>query len=115
MENLQEKVIVITGASSGMGAATAKKLAGTGAKVVLVARRKDRLDQLVRELGSDYVAIQADVSKRAEIDLVVSKAIKQFGRIDVLWNNAAIMPLSLFEEGKVEEWERMIDINNQQN
>lgn len=90
MENLQEKVIVITGASSGMGAATAKKLAGTGAKVVLVARRKDRLDQLVRELGSDYVAIQADVSKRAEIDLVVSKAIKQFGRIDVLWNNAAI-------------------------
>ncbi|KAA2239798.1 SDR family oxidoreductase [Chitinophaga agrisoli] len=111
MNNLKDKVIVITGASSGMGAATARKLQGTGAKVILAARRKDRLDELVAELGNNFLAVQADVSKRDEVDQLVARTIANFGTIDVFWNNAAIMPLSFFEEGKVDEWERMIDIN----
>ncbi|HEX9512573.1 MAG TPA: SDR family oxidoreductase [Puia sp.] len=111
MENIKDKVVVITGASSGMGAATARKLAKLGAKVVLGARRKEQLKALVAELGENAIYVKTDVSKKADVDNLILQAITAFGKIDVLWNNAGIMPVSFFDEGKLEEWERMIDIN----
>ncbi|HEX9511881.1 MAG TPA: SDR family oxidoreductase [Puia sp.] len=111
MENIKDKVVVITGASSGMGAATARKLIGLGAKVVLAARREDQLKTLVNQLGKNSMYVKTDVSKRADLDNLVKQAIGQFGHIDVLWNNAGIMPISFFDEGLVEQWDRMIDIN----
>lgn len=111
MNSIKDQVIVITGASSGMGAATARRLVSTGAKVVLAARREDQLNKLAQELGANYKAIQVDVSRKEDMDHLVAETMKSFGKIDVFWNNAAIMPLSFFEEGKVEEWDRMIDIN----
>ena len=111
MENIKDKVIVITGASSGIGAATARKLIELGAKVVLAARREDQLKALLNQLGDNAMYVITDVSKRADLDNLVQKAIAKFGHIDVLWNNAGIMPVSFFDEGLVEEWDRMIDIN----
>src|SRR5258708_4287678 len=111
MENIKDKVVVITGASSGMGAATARKLIGLGAKVVLAARREDQLKAMVNEVGKNLMYVKTDVSKRADLDNLVKQAIGQFGHIDVLWNNAGIMPISFFDEGLVEQWDRMIDIN----
>jgi NADP-dependent 3-hydroxy acid dehydrogenase YdfG len=111
MENIENKVIVISGASSGMGAVTARKLIQLGAKVVLAARREDQLKALVGELGNNSIYVKTDVSKRTDLDNLIRQAIEKFGQVDVLWNNAGIMPLSFFDERKVEEWERMIDIN----
>lgn len=111
MENIKEKVIVITGASSGIGAAAAHKLIELGAKVVLAARREDQLKTLVNQLGDNAMYVITDVSKRADLDNLIQQAIAKFGHIDVLWNNAGIMPISFFDEGLVEEWDRMIDIN----
>jgi NADP-dependent 3-hydroxy acid dehydrogenase YdfG len=111
MENIKDKVIVITGASSGMGAATARKLIGQGAKVVLAARREDQLKAMVAELGDNAMYIITDVSKRADLDNLIKQAISRFEHIDVMWNNAGIMPISFFDEGHVEEWDKMIDIN----
>lgn len=111
MENVRNKVIVITGASSGIGAAAAKKMIGFGAKVVLAARRKDHLKAITAELSENALYVTTDVSKRSDLDNLVGKAISKFGHIDVFWNNAGIMPISFFDEGKVEEWDRMIDIN----
>jgi NADP-dependent 3-hydroxy acid dehydrogenase YdfG len=110
-ENIKNKVVIITGASSGIGAAAARKLAGLGAKVVLAARREDQMKTLVSELGSNAIYVLTDVSKRADVDNLISQAISKFGHIDVLWNNAGIMPISFFDEGHVDEWDRMIDIN----
>jgi NADP-dependent 3-hydroxy acid dehydrogenase YdfG len=111
MENIKDKVIVITGASSGMGAVTAQKLAALGAKVVLAARRLDKLQALVDELGESAMFVQTDVTVRSDLDQLIARTIQKFGRVDVLWNNAGIMPLSFFEEGHVEEWDKMIDVN----
>ena len=111
MESIKDKVVVITGASSGMGAATARKLIRLGAKVVLGARREEQLKALVKELGGNAIYVKTDVSKKADVDNLILQAIAAFGKIDVLWNNAGIMPVSFFDEGKLEEWERMIDIN----
>ncbi len=111
MENVKDKVVVITGASSGMGAATARKLAGLGAKVVLAARREEQLQSLVQELGENAIYVKTDVSRRADVDRLITQAITRFGKVDVMWNNAGVMPISFFDEGKVEDWERMIDIN----
>ncbi|MDB5271974.1 MAG: family NAD(P)-dependent oxidoreductase [Chitinophagaceae bacterium] len=111
MKNIENKVVVITGASSGMGAATARKLVALGAKVVLAARREDQLKTMVAELGHHSMYVITDVSKRTDVENLIQQAIATFGQVDVLWNNAGIMPLSFFEEGKVDEWERMIDIN----
>jgi NADP-dependent 3-hydroxy acid dehydrogenase YdfG len=111
MENIKDKVIIITGASSGIGAATARKLIELGAKVVLAARREDQLKTLVTQLGDNAMYVITDVSKRADLDNLIQQAIARFGHIDVLWNNAGIMPVSFFDEGLVEEWDRMIDIN----
>lgn len=111
MENIKDKVVVITGASSGMGAATARKLALLGAKVVLAARREDQLKAMVAELGENSMYVKTDVTKRADLDNLIHQAIERFGHVDVLWNNAGIMPISFFDEGLVEEWDRMIDVN----
>src|ERR1700759_2342388 len=112
--NIADKVVVITGASSGIGESTARLLAGSGAKVVLGARRTDRIDALVMDItakGGTALGFQADVTKRSEGEALVQGAIHEHGRIDVIVNNAGIMPIALMAALKVEEWERMIDVN----
>jgi NADP-dependent 3-hydroxy acid dehydrogenase YdfG len=111
---LADKVVVITGASSGIGASTAKLLARHGARVVLGARRKDRIDAVVQEIsaaGGQAVGFAADVTKRAEVEALVKGAVDRFGRVDVLVNNAGIMPIAPIQALKVEEWDRQIDVN----
>jgi NADP-dependent 3-hydroxy acid dehydrogenase YdfG len=113
-DNITGKVLVITGASSGMGAATARDLAAQGAKVVLGARRADRLETLVSEItaaGGEAIAVPTDVTKRADVQNLVDKAVETFGRVDVLFNNAGLMPLSPLESLRVDEWDQMIDVN----
>lgn len=111
---VQNKVVVITGASSGIGEATARLLAANGAKVVLGARRTDRLEQLAAEIRNaggvaEFKAV--DVTKREEVQALVGLAQEKFGRIDVIFNNAGTMLLAPFNELKTDEWERMVDIN----
>ncbi|MBO1751655.1 SDR family oxidoreductase [Actinotalea sp. BY-33] len=108
------KVVLITGASSGIGAATAVALAAEGHAVVLGARRADRLDGLVAEIraaGGTAAAVHLDVTNRADLQRAVAHAVTTFGSLDVLVNNAGVMPLSALSEGKVEEWDWMIDVN----
>ncbi|RKH34713.1 SDR family oxidoreductase [Corallococcus praedator] len=112
--NIQGKVVAITGASSGIGEAAARLLAQQGAKVVLGARRVDRLEALASELkakGGEARVRALDVTKREDVQGFVDFTLKEFGRLDVLINNAGVMPLSLLEMLKVEEWDRMIDVN----
>ena len=112
--NIADKVVVITGASSGIGESTAKLLARHGAKVVLGARRKDRLDTVVKEIsaaGGKAISVAVDVTKRAEVEALIKAAVDGFGRIDVIVNNAGIMPIAPIDALKVEEWDRMIDVN----
>jgi NADP-dependent 3-hydroxy acid dehydrogenase YdfG len=111
-QGIEGKVVVITGASSGLGEAAARHLAGQGAKLVLGARRLDRLQQLARDLAlGDKAAVETDVVKRDQVKRLVDTAVKTHGRIDVIINNAGLMPHSLLERGKVDDWERMIDVN----
>ncbi|CAI2794296.1 SDR family oxidoreductase [Serratia ficaria] len=112
--NIKDKVIVITGASSGMGEAAARHLAKNGAKVVLAARRSDRIDTLAREIneqGGTAIAIATDVTRENDVKKLVDTAVNQLGRIDVLINNAGVMPLSPLDQVKVREWNQMIDVN----
>jgi NADP-dependent 3-hydroxy acid dehydrogenase YdfG len=111
-EGIQDKVVVITGASSGLGEATARRLARDGAKLVLGARRIERLQALAAELslGAD-AAVRTDVTQCAQVANLVDHAVRRHGRIDVLLNNAGLMPHSPLERGKVQDWERMIDVN----
>jgi NADP-dependent 3-hydroxy acid dehydrogenase YdfG len=111
MEKIKDKVVIITGASSGIGAATARKLNALGAKLVLAARREEQLEGLTAALGNNAIAVRTDVSKKEDLDRLVAKAIDAFGKVDVLWNNAGIMPISFFDERAVEDWDSMIDIN----
>ncbi|MEM5310168.1 SDR family oxidoreductase [Paraburkholderia sp. JHI869] len=109
---IQNKVVVITGASSGLGAETARHLAKAGAHVVLGARRIERLESLARELHLDPQAIQrTDVTDRSQVKSLVDRAVTLHGRVDVLLNNAGLMPSSMLDKLKVEEWDRMIDVN----
>jgi NADP-dependent 3-hydroxy acid dehydrogenase YdfG len=113
-ENIQNKVIVITGASSGMGEAAARYMASLGASVVLGARRADRIEKLADEIkasGGKALAVTTDVTKREAVQALVDAAVETYGRIDVLINNAGIMPLSPLERLRVEEWDQMIDVN----
>ena len=111
-ERIKDKVVIITGASSGMGSATARHLAGKGAKLILAARRADRLAALAAELGLDpRAAVETDVAKHADVVRMVDRAIELHGQVDVLVNNAGIMPHSMIEQNKVDDWDRMIDVN----
>lgn len=112
--NIKEKVVVITGASSGLGEAAARLLSAEGAIVVLGARRVERLNSLADELtakGGQAIAIATDVTKRSDVKKLVDTAVQRFGRIDVMINNAGLMPHSPLERLKVDEWDRMIDVN----
>jgi NADP-dependent 3-hydroxy acid dehydrogenase YdfG len=109
---IKDKVVVITGASSGLGEATARHLAQRGAKLVLGARRLDRLQALARELSlGDEAIVRMDVTNRAEVDSLVKRAIEVHGRVDVMLNNAGLMPQAPLEKLDVADWDRMIDVN----
>lgn len=112
---IQNKVVVITGASSGIGKETATLLAAKGAKLVLAARRESMLAPLAAALTAKYnteiIYQKTDVTQLAEVKALIDSAITKFGRIDVLFNNAGLMPVSMLRDGKVDEWEAMIDIN----
>ncbi len=111
---LKNKIAIITGASSGIGEATAKALSFEGAKVVLAARRIDRLNKLKSEIensGGKALAVQTDIVKRDEVENLARVTLDEFGQIDILINNAGLMPLSYVKNLHVEEWERMIDVN----
>lgn len=113
-EGIESKVVVITGASSGLGEATARHLAARGATVVLGARRADRIDALAAELtaaGYKARAVATDVTDRNQVKNLVDAAVQEFGRIDVMLNNAGLMPLAPLERLKIDEWDRMIDVN----
>ena len=111
---MKGKVIIITGASSGIGKATALKLSKNGAKVVLSARRKDELEALKKsiekETGEALVVI-ADVTKKPDMDRLVAKTLEAYGTVDAIINNAGLMPLSFVEKLKTNEWEKMVDVN----
>lgn len=109
--SIDGSVVVITGASSGIGEATARHLVSLGANVVLGARREDRLRALAAELGEQVRWIKTDVTSRDEVEALAAMATGEFGRIDALVNNAGLMPVSMLSMGKVDEWERMVDVN----
>jgi NADP-dependent 3-hydroxy acid dehydrogenase YdfG len=114
MSTLDSKVVAITGASSGIGAATALELAGRGAAVVLGARRTDRLDSLVaqiRDHGGRAEILAADVTRRADLEQLVALAVERFGRLDVLVANAGVARIAPMADLDVEAWDTMIDIN----
>jgi NADP-dependent 3-hydroxy acid dehydrogenase YdfG len=114
MMGVEGKVVVITGASSGLGEAAARLLADEGATVVLGARREDRIRALADELtrrGDQALAVPTDVTRRDQVLRLVDSAVEAYGRIDVLINNAGLMPLSPLDRLKVDEWDRMIDVN----
>jgi NADP-dependent 3-hydroxy acid dehydrogenase YdfG len=114
MSGIQEKVVVITGASSGIGEATARLLARQGAHVVIGARRLERLEALasaIRSEGGSVVYHHLDVTELEQVQEIIHLAMSQFGRLDVVVNNAGVMPLSPLAALKIEEWNRMIDVN----
>lgn len=114
MKNIEKKVVVITGASSGLGRATALHLAKRGAYLVLSARRNDLLQNLVEQIvaeGGEAIAVQADVTKKEAVQQIVDTAIRVFGRIDVMINNAGVMSVAPLNLARIDEWDRMIDIN----
>jgi NADP-dependent 3-hydroxy acid dehydrogenase YdfG len=109
-----DKVVLITGASSGIGAGIARELAKAGATLMLGARRTDRLEELageLRDMGAKVAMRRLDVTDRADVSAFVQGAVSEFGRVDVIVNNAGVMPLSLMSSLKVDEWDRMIDVN----
>lgn len=111
---LKGKVALVTGASSGIGAATAKKLAAHGVKVGLAARRIDRLQALaaeIKEAGGEAIALQMDVTDQASVAEGVATLHETYGTIDIAFNNAGLMPISDIASLKVEEWHRMVDVN----
>jgi NADP-dependent 3-hydroxy acid dehydrogenase YdfG len=113
-ESLDGTVALVTGASSGIGEATALVLAEAGAAVAVAARRKDRLDDLVRriqEKGGYAVAFETDVTDRTQADAVVADTVAALGRLDTVVNNAGVMLLGRIEDAPVEEWDRMVDLN----
>ncbi|NVJ05298.1 SDR family oxidoreductase [Myxococcus sp. AM001] len=114
MSDIQGKVVVITGGSSGLGEATARHLASRGAKVFLGARRTDRLATVVADIereGGQAAALAVDVTKQAEVAAFIQAAVDRFGRIDVLVNNAGLMSLAPVAKTLVDEWDRMVDTN----
>lgn len=114
MAGIQDKVVVITGASSGIGAATARHLAALGARVVLGARRPDKLAALCEEIasnGGDACYRVTDVKQRDDLSRLVQLAIERYGKLDVLISNAGVAPVSPLDDLRVEDWESMLDVN----
>ena len=111
MKNIENKVVIITGASSGIGAETARVLAKNGAKVVLSARREDRLRELAEEIGENAVYLKSDVSDAEDMKALVRLAKEKFGRVDVLFANAGVMPGGNMSELKVKDWMSMVNVN----
>ena len=111
MKNIENKVVIITGASSGIGAETARVLAENGAKVVLSARREERLKKLAEEIGENAVYLKSDVSNAEDMQALVKLAKEKFGKVDVLFANAGIMPGGNMSELKVKDWMGMVNIN----
>jgi len=112
--SIDGKVVVITGGSSGLGEATARMLPAEGARVVLGARRVDRIQSLAEELvraGGTAVAVQTDVTRPDQVQRLVDTAVQTYGRIDVIINNAGLMPHSPLERRKIDDWNQMIDVN----
>ena len=113
-QGINDKIVVVTGASSGLGEATARLLSAQGATVVLGARRADRLQSLAKDLesrGGKALALTTDVTRREQVKALVDSAVQTYGRIDVMINNAGLMPQAPLERLKVDEWEQMIDVN----
>ncbi|KAA1242698.1 SDR family oxidoreductase [Aquimarina sp. RZ0] len=111
---LDKSVFIITGASSGIGEATALKLAEKGVQVVLTARREDKLKELkykIEKSGGNALAVTGDVTKKEDFDNVVSETLNEYGTINGIINNAGLMPLSYVKNLKIEEWEKMVDVN----
>lgn len=114
MSNIQDKVVIITGASSGIGEATAKELASKGAKLILAARREDRLKRLQQDIqntGGQAIYKITDVTSNEQMEELAEVALKEFGKIDVLVNNAGVMPHSFLYKKKIDDWNKMIDVN----
>lgn len=111
MTAISEKVIIIMGASSGIGEATAKLLASKGAKLVLAARREERIKALADTLGKNVFYQKADVTDRQQVQKVIDLALEKFGRIDVMYNNAGIMPQGNLAKLEYKSWQEMLDIN----
>ena len=113
-KNIENKVVVITGGSSGLGEATARHLASLGAKVILGARRQDKLETIVKDIkdeGGEAEYLVTDVTITSDVKALVQKAVDVFGRVDVMINNAGLMSIAPMSECKTDEWDRMIDIN----
>lgn len=111
---IDKSVIIITGASSGIGKATAHKLAEHGAKVVLMARSEDELNDLkssIEDNGGEALVVAGDVTKMDDFIKVVSKTTAAYGKVSALINNAGLMPLSFVEKLKIDEWDKMVDVN----
>ena len=108
---LDGTVALVTGASSGIGEATAVALAAEGARLVLVARRRERLEALAARIGGDAVVIEADVTDAAQASAAVARAVEAAGRLDVVVNNAGVMLLGTADDAPYEEWERMVAVN----
>src|SRR3954454_15977956 len=111
MSNIQDKIVIIMGASSGIGEATTKKLAQEGDKLVIAARREDRLKALVETLPDAEISYAvADVTNNEDVKAVVNLAVEKYGRVDVLYNNAGIMPTAPLSEKRFDEWRQMLDL-----
>src|SRR5690625_2441703 len=113
MNNLKDKVAVVTGASSGIGAAIAEKLVENGAKVVLAARSEDKLNKITENINETgrTLAVKTDMTQRAEVEALAEKAEKAFGQVDIYVNGAGVMGSSTVTDGDVEDWDMMIDLN----
>jgi len=113
-QGIEGKVVIITGGSSGLGEATARLLAARGAEVAIAARRRERLDGIVADLAkarSKARGYPVDVTHKSQVDGLIESVLKDFGRIDVMVNNAGIMPIAPLSQRRTDEWDRMIDVN----
>jgi NADP-dependent 3-hydroxy acid dehydrogenase YdfG len=111
---IKDQVVVVTGASSGIGYATALAIANAGAKVAVGARRVDKLEQLkkdIEKIGGECITVSCDVTNRSDCENLINAAIKKWNKIDILVNNAGLMPLSFVKNLKIDEWDQMIDVN----